>query len=439
MTTRNLSTRTRFVLGLVVATGALVGLATLDSFGLKDGPAGNPPAAAPRPTSPNVFDFGAVGDGKADDTAAIRRAIEAICTVDDGRSRARRLVVSPGTYRLTGTIVLTPENNHLVIECPGGEARLVWDGPRGGNMIETWAQRGLQMRDLVLDGAGKAGTLLRVNSTDGKHENQYLKRFGQRAATAYTLERLKFMKADTGVSFGDESYINSDLCTLSHCGFSRLETGIRMKSVQNLGFFIPRPDFGYVGTALWITGGGYVTVTLLNAHHTDVAIRLEGQGINSGVFKFDGVRPEQGSRTPGKRPVLLMASGETNVHLTAAQTTTGAIFGENGDLDTPAFILGPSANVVVESSHITGKVARLTGKADDVPTFLTIRNSRFRCGSDPRTGIEADRFSGYRIVDSVVTVDDVRGKAYKVSGRVMIPEMVHLPKQAQGQPGYKAP
>lgn len=125
-----------------------------------------------------------------------------------------------------------------------------------------------------------------------------------------------------------------------------------------------------------------------------------------------------------------MASGETNVKMTAVQTTACAIFGEEGDLETPAFILGPRASVLVESSQITGKIARLRGDPTRVPTWITFDNCRFRCGSDPRRDIEADDASGYRFRDCVVTIDDVRAETCKPTEQIMLPELVKLPVQA---------
>ena len=62
----------------------------------------SPLIAAPRL---DVRDFGAVGDGKADDTAAIQRCFDAL-PVTGGP-----IVLSPGTYRCTTTLKLTGKSN----------------------------------------------------------------------------------------------------------------------------------------------------------------------------------------------------------------------------------------------------------------------------------------------------------------------------------------
>lgn len=69
----------------------------------------------------NVRDFGAVGDGAADDTAAIQHAL------GDGDGR---LEFPPGTYRLTKTIeILLDQRGPSGITGSDGTARVVMDGP----------------------------------------------------------------------------------------------------------------------------------------------------------------------------------------------------------------------------------------------------------------------------------------------------------------------
>ena len=66
-------------------------------------------------------DFGAVGDGKADDTAQLQHAI------NDGE----RLVVIPhGTYRITKSLVVDLDKVGFTgISGDGGTAKIVMDGP----------------------------------------------------------------------------------------------------------------------------------------------------------------------------------------------------------------------------------------------------------------------------------------------------------------------
>jgi polygalacturonase len=69
----------------------------------------------------NVRDFGAVGDGRTDDTEALRHA------VDQG---AGRLVFPRGTYRLTAPLEIELDRHGpIALAGEGGTARLLMDGP----------------------------------------------------------------------------------------------------------------------------------------------------------------------------------------------------------------------------------------------------------------------------------------------------------------------
>ncbi len=115
----------------------------------------------PFPSWKNVkTDYGAVGDGKADDTAAIQRGL------DDLRLHKESVVLyfPAGSYRITDTVktVRKAHTNCLGVTVVGedpAETIIRWDGKPGGMMVlyDAWYSR---ISRLTLDGAGRAGIAL---------------------------------------------------------------------------------------------------------------------------------------------------------------------------------------------------------------------------------------------------------------------------------------
>ncbi|MCU0874227.1 MAG: glycoside hydrolase family 55 protein, partial [Pirellulaceae bacterium] len=131
----------------------------------------------PFPSWRNVkTDYGAVGDGQADDTAAIEKALDDMKTVQ--KNDWAVLYFPAGAYRITKTLSTLRKEHHdhlgsnLVGEDPATTI-LLWDGPAHQPMLrfDAWYSK---VSRLTLDGRGKAnGGLVRAGgfSTYNEHSD----------------------------------------------------------------------------------------------------------------------------------------------------------------------------------------------------------------------------------------------------------------------------
>jgi hypothetical protein len=91
----------------------------------------------------------AVGDGQADDTAAVQAAL-------NRGVMGKTVFLPPGTYRLTQTLVFHGPQTGSAIIGDGRATRLVWDGPEGGRMLWSDGVAYCRYVGLAWDGRGKA-------------------------------------------------------------------------------------------------------------------------------------------------------------------------------------------------------------------------------------------------------------------------------------------
>lgn len=137
-----------------VASGVAAGLALANS-------AHAAPATANRRESPTVFDFGAVGDGVTDDSAAFSKALEVAA------AHGRTVIVPGFTYAIARPIVWTSANNvgqAWGLQCQG--ARLLSKMRKGETVLTLTAKHTVRYfrltGGLTITGSGADGHGVRL-------------------------------------------------------------------------------------------------------------------------------------------------------------------------------------------------------------------------------------------------------------------------------------
>lgn len=168
-------------------------------------------------------DHGAVGDGKADDTAALQRGLGELVK----HKTACVLYIPSGTYRLTAT-VRTQREEHT--DCQGvtviGEdpsrAILLWDGPVGGTMFE-WDAWYSKISRLTFNGRGQAGTGLR---------------YGPAFSTYNETSDLTFRDMKNGLVFGGEKTNGQAENEVLRCQFVNCEIGVQTVNWNSMDVWV---------------------------------------------------------------------------------------------------------------------------------------------------------------------------------------------------------
>ena len=136
---------------VLVAASSLVSV-TVPAAGASI-PAQDDEVVGPFPSWSNVkTDYRAVGDGAADDTAAIQRGLDAL-----GKPGQSPVLFFPtGTYRITQPVLLTSRINISIVGEDPGTTTLVWDGPPGGTMLWVNGVAYSRFTRLTFDGKSRA-------------------------------------------------------------------------------------------------------------------------------------------------------------------------------------------------------------------------------------------------------------------------------------------
>lgn len=211
-------------------------------------------------------DYGAIGDGKADDTAAIQKAL------DDLRLHRESgvLYFPAGTYRITETVKTTRKAH---TDCMGiailGEdpvkTILKWDGKPGGMMIkyDAWYSK---IGRLTLDGAGKAGIALA---------------YGDAFSTYNETSDMVFQDAGVGMSMGTGEGGQAENAVL-RCTFRRTARGIQTNNFNSMDIWAWHCRFEDCEHGLYNRAGNFhaYQCLFLRSKKADIAT------VNLMVFSF---------------------------------------------------------------------------------------------------------------------------------------------------------
>ncbi len=167
-------------------------------------------------------DFGAVGDGKADDTGALQRALDEI----RDHKRACVLYLPAGTYRITQTLKTArqahQDNMVTIIGEDPSQVVLTWDGNENGTMLQ-WDAWYAKLSRLTFDGRGRAGTCVL---------------YGPRFSTYNETSDLICRDAQQGIVLGGPDTAGQAENEVLRCQFLRCEVGIQTVNWNSMDIWV---------------------------------------------------------------------------------------------------------------------------------------------------------------------------------------------------------
>jgi hypothetical protein len=253
-------------------------------------PAADEEFAGPFPGWANVkTDFGAIGDGVADDTAALQKAI------DQFTAKSSVLFLPAGVYRITRGLSMTSHMYVAVLGEDPATTTIRWDGASDGTMILCNGVRYSKIGRLTWDGGGRPVTAL-WHRWDGHTPN---------AATGLEHADEVFRDVAVGLRAGLPHFMDAE-CLVQRCKFLRCSNaGLIIDSMNALDWWLWHCEFagcrlGATNAADGAYGGGHFHIyESLFRESTEADIRIghcsyfgirNNMSVGSRAF-FRSVRP----------------------------------------------------------------------------------------------------------------------------------------------------
>ncbi len=190
----------------------------------------------------------AIGDGLADDYAAIQAALD-IINARTPPEKPRTVYFPPGTYRITQTLLLKKVNGGCWLVGHGRNTTIVWAGERGGTMLLLDGTPRSLFEGIVFDGNNIAGigldhysSTLFVTESDHKY--------------------LNFKNMQTGIRFGNNKRASAEQ-SVQNCLFNNCSRGILVQTFNNYDIVVVASNFYNCGIGICL---GKANIYVRNCH-----------------------------------------------------------------------------------------------------------------------------------------------------------------------------